>query len=911
MQQQQIVTNDKLLVDGPLLPENIANVVTAVSLATRISLRCSSLFFDAIFEAAKYGTSMSLGLSRNALTNAISTAKYLHYTSSENLLCSASTKEDTERIFRNNNLFIKVLESYTNIGLYIISHTFSLAELFAMSGIHFASRSVQSSLKGAEESVRIIDGIFGSNDTSRAIASFISLVHRELHQDPEFELAKLGRVAILAGLTKAMTTFAVLQNVTHKRMMKQIPMTVLWEGLVTDEKEDSNTQKIIQFKKNTPPPTKSKLNDDKLIIQELNDLLQNEQRLITTTNNEGFVEDECTNQMFKVTTKSSCITTKTTTICPLNSLYSKRIIVRTNEEESGSFLATLAKNQDEDSRFVLSSLSEKRRKRKIERQESYGEENNDITVQPISASYNHRRRFSSPDHYNEEPIVKSSPSLLEKGKETLLMKKARQRHSSISSISSTSSCYISATSSNSNRKTKRSNSISNCTNTNLAMTTTTTTTTTTSTSSSSYNTPIPTPSSSTVSRYSFTGNEDHKKLDNIMYYDHGWNFPQNHIVNNISHFMRYASAAYGESFMRILGIGDIPTVLPSSHHHHPNHHAFAHHTGNSVEDILLSSYTDRSPLQLHNPSIHALVHYVTVDHAAKAIVLTCRGTLGLSDILTDLSMQYSEFSLPNDPSKVFKAHSGMLDAAQLLAKEKGKVYQKIRQGLESNPDYGLVMCGHSLGGGVASLLCVLWSQENKNCNNSLMPSFVTSSLSGLPAGRPIHCYAYGPPGVMSLSLSTYCAGLVTSIVHGYDIVSSLSLGLLKDFKNVATSLHAEADVTEEIISRVVGRLQKKKNEKEEDGEPTEDDQWFWAMIKTMRADMKSEKMYPPSTVYLIETIPYINQQHKVILRRCEDVQARFSEIVFTRTMFMDHSPLMYERAIQKLCRGFTEEYYNK
>lgn len=736
-------------------------------------------------------------------------------------------------------------------------------------------------------------------------------MHRELHQDPEFELAKLGRVAILAGLTKAMTTFAVLQNVTHKRMMKQIPMTVLWEGLVTDEKEDSNTQKIIQFKKNTPPPTKSKLNDDKLIIQELNALLQNEQRLITTTNNEEFVEDECTNQMFKVTTKTSCITTKTTTICPLNSLYSKRIIVRTNEEESGSFLATLAKNQDEDSRFVLSSLSEKRRKRKIERQESYGEENNDITVQPISASYNHRRRFSSPDHYNEEPIVKSSPSLLEKGKETLLMKKARQRHSSISSISSTSSCYISATSSNSNRKTKRSNSISNCTNTNLAMTTTTTTTTTTSTSSSSYNTPIPTPSSSTVSRYSFTGNEDHKKLDNIMYYDHGWNFPQNHIVNNISHFMRYASAAYGESFMRILGIGDIPTVLPSSHHHHPNHHAFAHHTGNSVEDILLSSYTDRSPLHLHNPSIHALVHYVTVDHAAKAIVLTCRGTLGLSDILTDLSMQYSEFSLPNDPSKVFKAHSGMLDAAQLLAKEKGKVYQKIRQGLESNPDYGLVMCGHSLGGGVASLLCVLWSQENKNCNNSLMPSFVTSSLSGLPAGRPIHCYAYGPPGVMSLSLSTYCAGLVTSIVHGYDIVSSLSLGLLKDFKNVATSLHAEADVTEEIISRVVGRLQKKKNEKEEDGEPTEDDQWFWAMIKTMRADMKSEKMYPPSTVYLIETIPYINQQHKVILRRCEDVQARFSEIVFTRTMFMDHSPLMYERAIQKLCRGFTEEYYNK
>lgn len=697
--------------------------------------------------------------------------------------------------------------------------------------------------------MRIVDGIFGANDTSRAIASFITLVHRELVQDPEFELAKLGKVAILAGLTKALTAFAVLQNVTHKRMMKQIPMTILWEGLVTDEKDELDTDKIIQFKKKkstVPVTTKNKLSDDKIIIQELNALLQRE-------------KDDSVTNMYNVTTKTTCITTKTTTICPIDSIYNKRIIVRTNEEENGSFLATLLNDNQETKdppQFILSALSEKRRKQKVERQE-----NLDYCFTDILPAT--ERRYSSPG----QPTT-------------------RQRHSSISS-----SCLVTTTTDTK----KRSNSISSCTS--LSMTT-------------SYNTPIPSSSTSSISQE-----------EEIMYYDHGWNFPKDHIINNIEHFMRYASAAYGESFMRILGIGDIPTILPNSHHHHPNHHAFAHHTGNSVEDILLSSYTDRSPLHLHNPSIHALVHYVTVDHASKAIVLTCRGTLGLSDILTDLSMDYTEFSLPTDKEKIFKAHSGMLDAAQLLSKEKGKVYQKIRQGLESYPEYGLVLCGHSLGGGVASLLCVLWSQQIINNTNemvllqdkkddSLMPSFVTSSQSGLPAGRPIHCYAYGPPGVMSLSLSNYCSGLVTSVVHGYDIVSSLSLGLVKDFKNVATSLHAETDVAEEIISRVVGRLQKKK--KKDEGEEeiediNEDDQWFWAMIKTMRADMNSEKMYPPSTVYLIETIPHIKEQHKVVLCRCEDVEARFSEIVFTRTMFMDHSPLMYERAIKKLCRGFSNE----
>lgn len=84
--------HEEKLVDEPLLPENIANMVTAISLATRISLRCSSLLFDAIFEAAKYGTSLSLGLSRNALTNAIITAKNLH--NNDHLVCASPDQEE-------------------------------------------------------------------------------------------------------------------------------------------------------------------------------------------------------------------------------------------------------------------------------------------------------------------------------------------------------------------------------------------------------------------------------------------------------------------------------------------------------------------------------------------------------------------------------------------------------------------------------------------------------------------------------------------------------------------------------------------------------------------------------------------------------------------------------------------------
>lgn len=71
--------------------------------------------------------------------------------------------------------------------------------------------------------------------------------------DPEFALTKIGKVAILSGLTKAMTAFAVLQNVTHKRTMKHMKITILWKGLVVEEEE--NTRALIQYQQDNKVQT--------------------------------------------------------------------------------------------------------------------------------------------------------------------------------------------------------------------------------------------------------------------------------------------------------------------------------------------------------------------------------------------------------------------------------------------------------------------------------------------------------------------------------------------------------------------------------------------------------------------------------------------------------------------------------
>ncbi|KAL0084605.1 hypothetical protein F4703DRAFT_1916641 [Phycomyces blakesleeanus] len=1060
-------------VSPTLLPEHIARLITAVSLAARLSLRCSSLLIEVLLESAKYSTSFSFGISRQALITALSSAKRLH------ALATSEAKDDDTN---ESGGFLQVLDKYTNLGIYIVHHTFTLAELFAMSGLQFTSQTVKSGFMAAEESVHMIDSIFGSNETSRAIASIITLVHRELMNDPDFELAKVGKIAILSGLTKAMTAFAVLQSVTHRRTMQQVKISVLWKGVV--EEEEENEQALIQFKSSS-----ENLPDEHTdIIDELETILTNQPPINDTDDSDAF----------EITTTTRRTTTRTTKISPVGHTHdpnrTKYITVKSDEEEQEAFVAFVDRNsgsanvqpqiepvetlkhticdtpqvEDLDNgkyksskdlcipsnlesqptvpiralrpaksfRILLSAVSKKLTRKKVERQEqteyealqksllakqengswkqhdsvdttlssgpittmtstststtlftaaaeyntesgtTISEINNatsdDETVEKESEHRLKRRSSWSRLKLRGEAHRKSISQMIQKGADILGQKPMHAAPPPLpttsrslasgpdlniySSPSSSTSSYggsnsgsilpnvlaktshepgsrLSVSSRPGLTRTSSIASITSLSSMSHTMTTTTTTYTNSSTPSSPRSICAPCPSRSQINSRNQNNNQNHAPAQPDLTVEINNNFPRNHIVHNIAHFMRYASAAYGESFMRILGIGDIPQVLPTSHHHHPNHHAFAHHTGLSVQDILLSSYTDMTFMSVKHPQLHALVHYVTVDHSAKAVVLTCRGTLGLSDVLTDLTCDYANFTLPadqNDPPRKYIAHGGMLEAAQLLAKKKGRVFQKVCEGLLMYPEYGLVICGHSLGGGVASLLSVLWSQEQAQPSrlaalSSSRPTFVTSSLFGLPPGRPIHCYAYGPPCTMSQELSEYCGqGLVTSVVHGFDIVSSLSLGLLRDFKNVAVSLHAESGVADDILGRVMGRYNSPREHKNDDED--EDDQWFWALIKTMRADMRAEKLYPPSTVYLIESVPQLLQNteqqsttsnsksqkwktkraHNVVLSRCDDIQARFSEIVFSRSMFMDHSPFMYEKAILQLRRGYFE-----
>ncbi len=443
-------------------------------------------------------------------------------------------------------------------------------------------------------------------------------------------------------------------------------------------------------------------------------------------------------------------------------------------------------------------------------------------------------------------------------------------------------------------------------------------------------------------------------------------FPDSHMVHNVRRFARFSSASYGSNFLRVMGITSdaIPstsTELSAADIHH-EHSSFSNHTGLPADTILLSSFVDPQGVGTQNSSpstsvISPLVHFISIDRDSRAVVLTCRGTLGFEDVLTDMLCDYDELYWQNQP---YQVHKGIhASAKRLLAGIGSRVMATLKAALEEYPHFGLVLCGHSLGGAVAAVLAILISEPSTVEDSGALfvtrptlklishpnhqPDFPTAPPITLPAGRPIHVYAYGTPATLSPSLRMATRGLITTIVNGADIVPSLSIGTLHDFRSVALNLKTDTTgalnaLKERVYQRIWHAVQ---NVFYVDGGPPlpantagdglGEDTWAWAALKTLRAGMQSQKLVPPGEVFVVETTRVFDRQSghstgpvstdtatervfkslgrpatRVQLKFIRDVEARFGELRFGSNMFSDHSPGRYEASLAALEKGILE-----
>ncbi|ESZ89550.1 hypothetical protein SBOR_10064 [Sclerotinia borealis F-4128] len=423
-------------------------------------------------------------------------------------------------------------------------------------------------------------------------------------------------------------------------------------------------------------------------------------------------------------------------------------------------------------------------------------------------------------------------------------------------------------------------------------------------------------------------------------------FPKRHIVQNITRFVKFASASYGSNFLRVMGISDPSARKELDAIHHLEHQSFSSHTQLPADTILLSSFVDpqggTDSSGLTNTGV-PMVHYVSLDHQSQAIVLTCRGTLGFEDVLADITCDYDELVWRG---KAYKVHKGIhASARRLFQGGGGRVMATIKAALEEFPDYGLIICGHSLGGGVSTLLAIMISEpvsDGTSFVTSYTPEYSFTAVDApdnsfhilhLPPGRPIHVYAYGPPATVSSSLRSATRGLITTIVNGNDLVPRLSLGLLHDLQAVALAFKndnsgAKGEVKRRVWTGMSNSFSERWYGRSGHGtDEEEEDKWAYAALKALRACMLSNKLVPPGEVFVVESMAVLKRNTftrkgdmsdgrnskgegglgkpatRSVLKYVRDVEKRFGEVRFGGSMLLDHSPGRYENSLSALGKG--------
>lgn len=986
----------------PLIPEHLANIVSTLSRGSTITLRLGTYIMVSLLDSARIGTLTSLSVTCGAIESILLKAECDNQNQNQSSEFSnpssplsqsfhkskhqPSTKlldstHQTDICFLDGSLShsqnLTSAEMMTNSSINVVNRVATIAQLFTAASFHLASSSLQTASSIAQDALHVLDAVFGSTDSSRALAAIISLLRREL-----------GDGSGIYSLVSSLTCFTLLQSRGWSRTVDEIEMFIIWDVVVLDtgetlsqqfpaiddseRKKESDEDAIISAIPNNSQyrisideiKTKTftisvvsqssvlsvKLPEGAVVIHKEfippNNPNEESKYAITfqTTSKyyrerKGTVNKSCNHKLgHAIPAASECILDPTNVSIKTSS-DSPEFPDNFDDEPPPSIddqrfsfhnpivIETLLKNQidsgnssDSENKSIKSEISFEENDSQCASCLSIPHAENEQPTKP-ECSLNESNNLIPNDFDSKEFEIKLkkpiSPGHIDR--ESLhqlpgLARSASYPHQSTHSTSfdtqfdltdapNSVSSFVPLTY-NAFKSRKRPNTINETLQNNKYSKTNFNT-------KSNINFNHSNNINSSVrpnQRHTFSNFNNAQQAPSFVPETPSitsTKFPAGHVTQNMAKYMRFATASYGQSFMSVLGVGKYYSPYGGyngGNSHHSEHYAFAHHTRLSLNDILLSSYSDTA---IDDKAGIPLVHFVAIDHQAKAVVLTIRGTLGIEDILTDLTCDYETMQWNNES---WNTHGGMFRCAQILKRRTSRVLATIRQALETlGSDYGLIICGHSLGGGVGAILGILLSEIRSDgvfvTSNKLAQTYPFA----LPPNRRIHCFTYGPAASISEELRIKTRGLITSVVYGLDIVPCLSLGVLRDFQNVALAFkNDEEGIAVDIRKRLIAQFASRHIPL---SVHDSDDDYLWELLTKLRAVMDSEKLVPPGEVYHISTNTVFETHDgktkratRIICKVIVNVEKRFAEPVFGRGIF-HHSPLYYERATRTLEMG--------
>lgn len=179
------------------------------------------------------------------------------------------------------------------------------------------------------------------------------------------------------------------------------------------------------------------------------------------------------------------------------------------------------------------------------------------------------------------------------------------------------------------------------------------------------------------------------------------------------------------------------------------------------KEIKLNCNTELPPPFTAEDSCSGDHSFVGVEDILQSIPGSYPGFLD-NDTAFELPPYQSQFTISGDN---YQVHGGIHKMAMEMGSVGRPVWLVVNNALKRNPSYDLVLCGHSLGAGLCTMLalvsppCVgltplttpyhfqMWADPG-SCR--------TVGKGGLPPGRGVQVYAFAPPYGFCVNTTTRC-----------------------------------------------------------------------------------------------------------------------------------------------------------
>lgn len=173
-------------------------------------------------------------------------------------------------------------------------------------------------------------------------------------------------------------------------------------------------------------------------------------------------------------------------------------------------------------------------------------------------------------------------------------------------------------------------------------------------------------------------------------------------------------------------------------------------------------FLGESDFVVYRPKASVLcpAYVIIKDRILNSFVLAIRGTHTTRDIFTSLSGAVKPHHYVDQHGVVMGySHFGMLAAARWIFKH---CKATLIDAHESQPDYKLILTGHSMGGGTAAMLTMMIREQ--------VPQFANAQ-----------CYTFACPACMTIEIAKSCSPYVTTLIYGK--TASFSFGFTLDSRN--------------------------------------------------------------------------------------------------------------------------------